>query len=62
MTPSLPDRSADPAARLLVEPPEDRYGGACMADAVSVIVPAHNEARVIGRLLARLAPAAGPAG
>jgi glycosyltransferase involved in cell wall biosynthesis len=33
-----------------------------MADAVSVIVPAHNEARVIGRLLARLAPAAGPGG
>jgi len=33
-----------------------------MPDAVSVIVPAHNEARVIGRLLARLAPAAGPGG
>jgi Glycosyl transferase family 2 len=47
---------------LPMERPKDRYGGACMADAVSVIVPAHNEARVIGRLLARLAPAAGPGG
>ena len=39
-----------------------RYGGACMADAVSLIDPARNGARVIGRLLARLAPAARPGG
>jgi Glycosyl transferase family 2 len=49
-------------AQLPTEPPKDQYGGACMSDAVSVIVPAYNEARVIGRLLARLAPAAGPGG
>ena len=67
-----PGDNDGPVARfctLFQENPGHRLDPAYLADVISVVVPAHNEARVIGRLLDRLAPrtqlgqeaAAGPA-